>query len=126
MGIVTRIKEDLGLPITSLTVRITDTALGAPAVGVHLSVTAPDGHALNGRTDEFGGARIDDGLIPGRYVVALEAGRWFTAHERPCGYGDVVIHLDVTSGSSHDVTVSLAGFAYTVTLEPNAYQPPAS
>ena len=46
MGIVTRIKEDLGLPITSLTVRLTDTALGSPAVGVHLSVTAPDGHAL--------------------------------------------------------------------------------
>jgi 5-hydroxyisourate hydrolase-like protein (transthyretin family) len=125
MGIVTRIKEDLGLPITSLTVRITDTALGSPAVGVHLSVTAPDGHTLNGRTDEFGSARVDDGLIPGRYSVVLEVGQWFAAHDRPCGYGDVVIQLDVTSGSAHDITVSLAGYAYSVTLEPNTYQPPA-
>lgn len=123
MGIVTRIKEDLGLPITSLTVRLTDTAAGCPAAGVHLSVTAPDGHSLKGRTDEFGRARVDDGLIPGRYAVVLEAGRWFTAHNRACGYGDITIALDVTAGSAHDVAVSLAGYAYGVTLEPNAYVP---
>lgn len=125
MGIVTRVKEDLGLPITSLTVRITDTALGSPAAGVHLSVTAPDGHALNGRTDQAGAARVDDGLIPGAYTVVLEAGRWFAAHDRRCGYGDVVINLDVTTGAAHDIAVSLTGFAYSVTLQPNAYQPPA-
>lgn len=125
MGIVTRIKEDLGLPITSLTVRITDTGIGCPAAGVHLTLTAPDGHALNGRTDEFGRARVDDGLIPGPYAVVLEAGQWFSAHNRPCGYGDVVINVEVTSGAAHDVTVALAPFAYSVTLEPNTYQPPA-
>lgn len=126
MGIVTRIKEDLGLPITSLTVRITDTVTGSPAAGVHLALTAPDGHTLNGRTDEFGRARVDDGLIPGPYAIVLEAGKWFAAHTRPCGYGDVVINVEVANGAAHDVTVSLAGFAYSVTLEPNAYQPPAS
>ncbi|BBH16733.1 hypothetical protein Back2_10200 [Nocardioides baekrokdamisoli] len=126
MGIVTRIKEDLGLPITSLTVRITDTALGSPAAGVHLTLSAPDGHGLNGRTDEFGSARVDDGLIPGSYAVVLEAGKWFAAHNRPCGYGDIVINVEVSTGAAHDVTVSLAGFAYSITLEPNAYQPPAS
>lgn len=125
MGIVTRIKEDLGLPITSLTVRITDTVTGSPAAGVHLTLTAPDGHPLNGRTDEFGRARVDDGLIPGPYVVVLEAGKWFAAHNRPCGYGDVVLNVEVANGAAHDVTVSLAGFAYSIILEPNAYQPPA-
>lgn len=125
MGIVTRIKEDLGLPITSLTVRITDTVTGSPAAGVHLRLTAPDGHALQGRTDEFGRARVDDGLIPGAYVVVLEAGKWFEAHQRPCGYGDVVLNVEVVDGAAHDVTVSLAGFAYSIILEPNAYQPPA-
>ena len=124
MGIVTRMKEDLGLPITSLTIRMTDTVLGAPAAGIHLSLTAPDGHALSGRTDEFGKARVDDGLSPGHYSVVLEVGKWFAAHDRPCGYGDVTIDLEVTTGAAHDVAVSLAGYAYTVTLEPNAYAPP--
>ena len=125
MGIATRIKEDLGLPITSLTVRITDTALGMPAVGVHLSLTAPDGHALHGRTDETGQARVDDGLIPGGYSVVLEAGRWFGAHGRPSGYGHVSIDLEVIAGHSHDVVVGLGGYAYTVVLEPHRYEPPS-
>jgi 5-hydroxyisourate hydrolase-like protein (transthyretin family) len=125
MGIVTRIKDDLGINRTTVTVRVTDTAVGSPAVGVHLTLVAPDGHELSGRTDELGKARVDDGLIPGTYAIVLEAGKWFAAQNRLCGYGDVRIDLEVVSGCAHEVMVSLSGFAYTVTLEPNAYQPPA-
>jgi len=125
MGIVSRIKEDLGLPITSLTLRVTDTALGTPAVGMHLTLAAPDGHTLSGRTDEFGRARVDDGLIPGTYTATVEAGKWFAAHERLCGYGDVRVDVDVVSGGSHEVMIGLSGFAYTVTLEPHPYVPPS-
>ena len=116
MSFATRIKEDLGLPITSLTVRITDTALGGPAAGVHLALTAPDGHVLTGRTDEGGRARVDDGLIPGTYEVKLEVGPWFAAHGRPCGFSDLRVEVEVVSGTAHELAIGLAGFAYSVTL----------
>lgn len=107
-----RVKEDLGITRTSLSVLVVDTVTGTPAVGVGIRVTKSDGDPLHGRTDAEGRARVEEGLPPGALTVRFDTDEWYGDQVHLHPYLEVA--LTITSGQAHHLTLGLSPFGYTV------------
>lgn len=112
MGTWDRVKEDLGITRTSLTVRVIDSVTGSPAAGVAIRVTKADGDLLHGRTDTEGRARVEEGLAPGVVTLRFETDEWYG--DAPHLHPHIDVALTVRAGQAHDVTLALSPFGYTV------------
>jgi 5-hydroxyisourate hydrolase len=113
-----RIKQDLGLSRTTLATRVVDAERGTAAAGLHLTITAADGHAVSGRTDADGRAAVPAGLAPGTATIVYETGPWFEAQERATFFPEVRIQVTLTSGRSHGIELVLSPFSYTTYQAP--------
>jgi 5-hydroxyisourate hydrolase len=107
-----RIKQDLGMTVTTLSARVLDVALGRPAAGLRVTVTAPDGGEVNGRTDAEGRARVPGNVEPGEYAISFETGPWFAAQERETCYPSIEVRVTVALAEHHEVVLALSPFAY--------------
>lgn len=108
-----RIRRDLGLVRTTLAVHVVDTAVGGPAVGLHLAATEPGGETRRGRTDVEGRARIDADLPAGTHIIVFETGPWYAAQQRETAYPSVELHVALTQGRPHQVELALGPYGYT-------------
>jgi 5-hydroxyisourate hydrolase len=115
-----RIKQDLkaaaqefGFGQTTLSTQVTDTEFGRPAAGLTLTVTAPDGTVVSGKTDAEGRARVPGTVQTGTTTITFATGPWFAAQERTTYYPEVELRLTVTGGEHHHVALLLGPFSYT-------------
>jgi 5-hydroxyisourate hydrolase len=108
-----RLKQDLGMKVTTLSTHVLDAALGRPAAGLRITVTDSEGVEVQGRTDADGRARIPGNVEPGEHVIRFETGPWFAAQERDTFYPSIEVRFTVTLGEHHHVALLLSPFAYT-------------
>lgn len=110
---IDRIKEDLGLARTTLSMQVLDTALGRPAAGLTVTITGPDGTSVTGKTDAEGRARVPGNVPAGVHTITFSTGPWFAAQERETWHPSVEVRLAVTTGQAHHLALSLSPFGYT-------------
>lgn len=101
--------------MTSLSTHVLDTARGAPAVGMPVSlrrVGGPDdaGDVAAGRTDADGRLRLADELAPGAYRLTFVTGDYLGAG---AFYPRVTVEFTVDAGEPHyHVPLLLSPFGY--------------
>jgi 5-hydroxyisourate hydrolase len=107
-------KQEFGIGgETTLSTHVLDAALGRPAAGMTITVTAPDGTVVSGKTDADGRARVPGNVQPGTNTIVYATGPWFDAQERETFYPEIEVRFTVTGGEHHHVAVLLSPFAYT-------------
>ncbi|GAA3248754.1 hydroxyisourate hydrolase [Pseudonocardia petroleophila] len=99
----------------SLSTHVLDAALGRPAAGVAVALTAPDGTVREGVTDDDG--RIGDlapGALPGgTYRLRFDTGSYFSATGQAGFYPEVVVAVTVDADRPHThVPLLLSPFSY--------------
>jgi len=104
--------------VTTLGTHVLDTALGAPARGIRVTLErASDGQALGtGVTD--GDGRIRD-LLPargdieaGEYRLRFAVGEYFATTRRDAFYAEIVIAFHVGDDDHYHVPLLLSPFGY--------------
>jgi len=108
--------------MSRITTHVLDTALGRPAAGVGVRLERVD---ASGGTEVLGqGATDDDGrlrdlappgpaLLPGRYRLTFDTGRYFADQELEGFYPRVSIDFEVRDGLEHyHVPLLLAPYGY--------------
>ncbi len=107
-----RVKEDLGIARTALEVQVDDAVSGAPAAGLAIRVTKPDGDLLHGRTDAEGRARVESGLAPGVHTLRFETDEWYA--DAPHLFPHIDVAFQLVAGQERRITLSLSPFGYAV------------
>ena len=92
---------------------VLDAALGRPAAGVDVVLTAPDGSTHPVTTDADGRARIAADVPAGACVLRFATGPWFAAQGRETFHPAVTVEFTATAGEHHHVALLLSPFAYT-------------
>lgn len=100
--------------MTTLSTHVLDSALGAPAAGVALTLRGPDGATVPATTDADGRVRFEAPVAGGTHVLTFDTGTWFAAADRPTFYPEVVLTFAVDAGEEHyHVALLLGPFSYT-------------
>lgn len=104
--------------MSRLTTHVLDTALGRPAVGVPVTLSAlVDGRwadLASGTTDDDGRARSlgPDAVAPGRYRFVFDTAAYFAATGQVGFHPEVVVVFDVVDDEHYHVPLLLSPFAY--------------
>ena len=101
--------------MSTLSAHVLDAALGAPAVGVGLSLTGPDGAVLEtATTDDDGRAVFAVELVEGTHHLLLETGAWFAAADRDHFHPEITVAFGVRPDEQrYHLAVLLSPYAYT-------------
>ncbi|MCM0620578.1 hydroxyisourate hydrolase [Nocardioides bruguierae] len=99
----------------TLSTHVLDAALGRPAAGVGVTLTAPDGAAIaTATTDDDGRFRFPDPVAVGPHGLRFATGPWFAAQGRETFFPHVDLAFEVTESQPHfHVALLLSPFAYT-------------
>jgi 5-hydroxyisourate hydrolase len=100
--------------MTHLTTHVLDAATGAPAVGVAVALTGPDGVVAHGETDAGGRLALGpDRLEPGEYTLEFATGAYFAARGVAAFHPRASIVFTVVDETHLHVPLLLSPFAYT-------------
>jgi len=101
--------------MSTCSTHVLDAALGRPAAGVVVLLSATNGERLDAATTDPGGrARFDVDLAPGGYELMFATGDWFAEQDRPTFYPAVTLSFTVIEGEPHyHVALLLSPFSYT-------------
>ncbi|KQT90735.1 5-hydroxyisourate hydrolase [Marmoricola sp. Leaf446] len=100
--------------MTTLSTHVLDAGLGAPAAGVAVTLSGPDGHRVaGGTTDADGRLRFEEPLSPGTHRLLLETGAWFDAAGRDHLHPEVVVAVTVADRPHLHVALLLGPWSYT-------------
>lgn len=99
--------------MSTISTHVLDAERGRPAAGMPLTLTAPDGTAYDGATDDDGRFRVDDEVPAGTWSVTFRTGPWFAAQERTTFYPEVRVGFTVVPDEHHHVALLLSPYAYT-------------
>lgn len=99
----------------TISTHVLDAVAGAPAVGVHVTLSDAD-HAVlaEGVTDADGRiTRIADEVPGGVYRLRFDTAAYFSARAVPAFYPEIVIAFEITDAAAHcHVPVLLSPYAY--------------
>ena len=101
--------------MSHVTTHVLDTAIGAPAAGVRVSLTGPDGALIaTGSTDADGRVAHlgPDRLTPGEYRLEFTTAAYFGATGRPSFYPRAVVYFMVEDAPHYHVPLLLSPFGY--------------
>jgi len=99
--------------MTHLTTHILDATAGAPAAGVAVVLSGPDGEIADGRTDADGRLALGpDVLEAGDYALTFETGPYFSARGVETFYPSVTIAFVVAELPHYHVPLLLSPFGY--------------
>lgn len=101
--------------MTAVTTHVLDTALGRPAAGIGVTLSAADGTGLGtGTTDADGRVRAlgPNVLADGTYRLAFATGPYFAAQGRVAFFPEVIVTFAVTAGEHYHVPILLSPFAF--------------
>ena len=101
--------------MTTLSTHVLDSALGAPAAGLDVVLTGPDGTPLTQAvTDADGRVRFEEPVAGGVHRLLFATGAWFAAHDRATLYPEVVLSFVVDATEEHyHVALLLGPWSYT-------------
>lgn len=100
--------------MTTLSTHVLDSALGAPAAGVAVTLREPDGRRTPAVTDADGRFRLDGEVGAGTHVLTFATGDWFGAAGRSTFYPEVVVTFTVDPDEEHyHVALLLGPWSYT-------------
>ena len=100
---------------TTLSTHVLDAALGAPAAGLTLTLTGPDGalHA-DAQTDADGRHRFAQAVGGGVHTLTFATGPWFAAAGRDTFFPEVALTFSVDPDERHyHVALLLSPYSYT-------------
>jgi 5-hydroxyisourate hydrolase len=101
-------------PMTTLSTHVLDSALGAPAAAVKVTLRAPDGDEVDATTDADGRVRFAAPVAGGVHTLTFATGEWFAAADRATFYPEVVLTFAVDPAEEHyHVALLLGPFSYT-------------
>lgn len=98
-----------------ISTHVLDAALGAPAAGVAVELTAPDGSRHSAITDGDGriGALVIGELAAGTYRIRFDTAGYFAATGQQGFYPEVVLTFTVDAGrEDYHVPLLLAPYSY--------------
>jgi 5-hydroxyisourate hydrolase len=103
--------------VSSISTHVLDTALGAPAAGLRVSLERGDGKLLgSGITNADGRLKDFDppvALVTGAYRLRFAVGEYFAATQRATFYEVIAVDFRVTEVSAHyHVPLLLSPFGY--------------
>ncbi len=99
--------------MSSASTHVLDAALGLPAAGLRLALTAPDGTVEDAVTDADGRVRFAAELAAGAHTINFATGPWFSGQDRETFFPEVTLVFTVTADEHHHVALLLSPFAYT-------------
>ncbi|MCE0767271.1 hydroxyisourate hydrolase [Pseudonocardia kujensis] len=102
--------------MTGISTHVLDAALGRPAAGVEITLTAPDGTTWSGTTDADG--RVGDlytgALAPGTWTAVFATGAYHAATGQEPFFPEVTISFTADPARGHHhVPLLLSPFSYT-------------
>jgi len=100
--------------MSTCSTHVLDAALGRPAAGVVVLLSAADGSSERAATDQDGRVRFESHLGPGEHRITFATGDWFAAHGRDTFFPAVT--LDFTTGEDqphYHVALLLSPYSYT-------------
>lgn len=95
---------------------VLDAALGRPAAGVVVRLSAGGGAVEESATDADGRLRFAAELATGPHRLTFATGAWFATQERATFFGEVNLDFEVVPDQAdehHHVALLLSPFAYT-------------
>ena len=108
--------------IVSISTHVLDTALGAPAAGVPVSLERVEARdraiaISQGVTDADGRvtalAPLDANIAPGAYRLCVDVAEYFASTQRTCFYNEICVHFIVGTEAQHyHVPLLLSPFGY--------------
>ncbi len=101
--------------MSTCSTHVLDAALGRPAAGVVVVLSAADGTQVGAATTDVGGrARFDADLEAGAYQLIFATGDWFAGQDRSTFYPVVALSFTVDEAESHyHVALLLSPYSYT-------------
>jgi len=99
--------------MSTISTHVLDTALGKPASGIAVTLSAGGNVIRSGATDADGRWRDAGELPTGNYQLTFAVAEYFGANARDAFYGEVVIRFRVANSAEHyHVPLLLSPFGY--------------
>ena len=100
--------------MSTCSTHVLDAALGRPAAGVVVLLTAADGTSERSCTDADGRVRFETHLGHGEHRITFATGEWFAAAGRETFYPSVTLDFTTTADQPHyHVALLLSPYSYT-------------
>jgi len=100
--------------MSTCSTHVLDAALGQPAAGVVVLLTAADGGSERAATDADGRVRFETHLGPGGHRIRYATGDWFDASGRETFFPSVSVEFATDADQPHyHVALLLSPYSYT-------------
>jgi 5-hydroxyisourate hydrolase len=100
--------------MSTCSTHVLDAALGRPAAGVVVLLTAADGSSERAATDADGRVRFETHLGPGQHQIRYATGEWFGVAGRDTFFPTVTVDFTTTADQPHyHVALLLSPYSYT-------------